>query len=99
MNQTTVQQLVGYLLHEKEVSPHVSKVIAEIDKDPQLVKLSELDSLRRDICICARLSDVICALVSARPSKSFIEATFSPSSSSYRSHKANRAKFLFEGEH
>ena len=51
--------------------PHVSKVIAEVNKDPRLVKLSELDGLRREICIRARLSDVVCALVSAQPSHSF----------------------------
>ena len=72
MNQTTVQQLIDYWPREDEITPNVSKVIAKINKDPRSVKLSELDSLRREICIRARLSDVICALVSARPSESFI---------------------------
>ena len=72
MNQTTVQQLIDYWPHENEITPNVSKVIAKINKDPRSVKLSELDSLRREICIRAKLSDVICALVSARPSESFI---------------------------
>ena len=71
MNQTTVQQMVGYLPRGEEVSPHVSRVLAEINKDPQTVKLSELDNLRREICIRARLSDVICALGGARHSHSF----------------------------
>ena len=71
MSQTTIQQLVGYFPHEEDVTPNVSKVIAEIDKNPCSVKLSELDNLRREICIRARLSDVVCALVKARPSHSF----------------------------
>ncbi|MCG8626181.1 MAG: hypothetical protein MJE68_29815, partial [Proteobacteria bacterium] len=74
MNQTTVQQMVtvGYLPRKVEVSAYVSEVIAVINKDLQSVKLSELDNLRREICIRASLSDVVCALVSARPSQSFI---------------------------
>ena len=71
MSQTTVQQLIDYWPHEDEITPDVSKVIAKINKDPHLIKLSELDNLRREICIRARLSDVICALVSVRPSNSF----------------------------
>ena len=73
MKQTTVQQLIDSDWPcATEDDPNISKIIAKIDKDPQLCNLSELDALRRRICIHARLSDVICALVSACPSKSFI---------------------------
>lgn len=72
MKQTTVQQLIDYWPCATEDDPNISKIIAKIDKDPQSCNLSELDALRRRICICARLSDVVCTLVSARPSKSFI---------------------------
>ena len=35
-------------------------------------KLSELDALRKKICISMRLSDIICAIVSVRSSQSFV---------------------------
>ena len=72
MKQTTVQQLLDYWPCDTEDDPNISKVIAKINKDPQSCNLSELDALRRKICIRVRLSDIICALVSVSPSTSFI---------------------------
>ena len=72
MDQTTVRQLIDYWPCKEESAPKVSKMIAKIDKDPQLCKLSELDTLRKKICICVRLSDVICAVVSVSSSQSFV---------------------------
>ena len=64
MKQTTVQQLIDYWPSDEEVAPNVSKVIASINKDPRSCNLHELDTLRRKICIRARLSDVVQWLVS-----------------------------------
>ena len=72
MNQTTVQQLIDYWPCNEESMPNVSKMVANIDKDPQQCKLSELDALRKRICISMRLSDIICAIVSVCKSQSFI---------------------------
>ena len=63
MKRTTVQQLVDYWPCHIEEVPNISKIVAKIDKDPKSCYLSELDALRRRICICVRLSDVICALI------------------------------------
>ena len=79
MDQTTVRQLIDYWPCKEESAPKVSKMIAKIDKDPQLCKLSELDTLRKKICICVRLSDVICAVVSVSSSQSFVVAWRLPS--------------------
>ena len=72
INRTTVQQLIDYWPREEEIAPNISKMVAKIERDPQTYNLVELDVIRRDICIRARLFDVICAVVSVKNSHSFI---------------------------
>jgi Ran GTPase-activating protein (RanGAP) involved in mRNA processing and transport/adenylate kinase family enzyme len=72
MSQTTVQHLIDYWPRKKEISPDISEMIATIKRDPQNCSLVELDAIRRNMCIQARLSDVICAVVSVKNSRSFI---------------------------
>ena len=93
MSQTTIQQLIDYWPCNEESVPDVSKMMARITKNPQECKLSELDDLRKKICISMRLSDIICAMVSVKSSQSFIysymEATLDPSSSCDRIYAQN----------
>ena len=72
MNQTTIQQLIDYWPCNEESAPNVSKMIAKIKKDPRQCKLSELDALRKKMCISMRLSDIICTIVRVSSSQSFI---------------------------
>ena len=72
MSHTTVQQLIDYWPCEEEIAPNVSKMVATIKRDPQTCNLVELDTIRRNVCIRARLFDVICAVVSVKNSHSFI---------------------------
>ena len=73
MSQTTIQQLIDYWpCTDKESVPDMSKIIAKITKNPRECKLSELDDLRKKICISMRLSDIICAMVSVESSQSFV---------------------------
>ena len=72
MSRTTVQQLIDYWPCEEEIAPNISKMVATIKRDPQTCNLVELDTIRRNVCIRARLFDVICAVVSVKNSHSFI---------------------------
>ena len=79
MSQTTVQQLIDYWPREEEIAPNISKMVATIKRDPQTCNLVELDAIRRDVCIRARLFDVICAVVSVKNSRSFLVTRGVPS--------------------
>ena len=72
MSQTTVQQLIDYWPREEEIAPNISKMVATIERDPRTCSLVELDAIRRDVCIRARLFDVICAVVSVKNLHSFL---------------------------
>ena len=71
MKQTTVKHLIDYLPGQQEVSPHYSKLRANIKESIFTFTLEQLNQLQRKFCCEARLYELVCVIIGVEKSTSF----------------------------